>query len=937
MRQLNEINSNLYGSSISFVDIDETTFHTYAKVGVKDSNGNIIKKLNNQEFNTHSLEDGQTYDFSEFRDSKVFNTTSKPIQPIINKIQNAVESIKRNGLSDKVIFLTARSDFNDKELFLKTFRANGIDVDDASVYIERSGNLTNIENVADRKKFVILKYLQTGKYTRVRMIDDDINNLRVFKRLGIDINKGKYGVKKAVKELYPRCNRITFFPLLVNEDGKIRNVKLKESDISSFIEPNILLEIKAYHGSHKNFDNFDVKYIGTGEHCQAHGWGLYFALQSKTSKEYQNRISLSNNDYDAVITYNGKKYIKGSLMFSILELSMNKERYSNDEYKKKIADIISKTDIINNSKLLKDKILTIYNSIKNIDASDIKKQIQIKRGQFFEVELPSLDTFLIEHKVMKNQPEKVIESVKKLLKDLGNPFKARELIGRSFYNKLSYYDLNNGQHLQTQNKPKKISEKLYEYGITGISYDGQSDGPCVVIFNDKDVHVVNKDINYNEVEQVDISEKDIQQLDDVIELIDNDKIKEARKIQLKDNQLNWLKQNKPSVYFDYVGKSIKDKDYFEIIAPYIGKNSKLYTQTMLNYNTEELLPFVNNSPVVGYCVILKYMKDGDFDKCLEFVKSMSLENRITMINGVTFRNDSKLSFSNYSIENFLPILEAVYDGVDYKKINTDSRFLTNYVARVFSRMKPKCSKTLMNALIISSPDEMINVYNDVPYDVLKESEPNVTEFILTDNDKFSDENVNKLLGQWVLNNKCSLRAPNKDILTLDVVYKYYKNYNDMDYFINASILKIIEDFDENGEYKKVIGKILSENMGDKSFLENISAGSFLNKIIIILLENNFLDYSKIDIQAFIEYLKEFDDSYINKVIENASFTNKQLIKLALSDVTLLYKIKSIPYEVQKVLCSRNPYMIKYINNPDPRIIKELSSKYDDIEDYIRRF
>ena len=35
-----------------------------------------------------------------------------------------------------------------------------------------------------------------------------------------------------------------------------------------------------------------------------------------------------------------------------------------------------------------------------------------------------------------------------------------------------------------------------------------------------------------------------------------------------------------------------------------------------------------------------------------------------------------------------------------------------------------------------------------------------------------------------------------------------------------------EDFDENGEYKKVIGKILSENMGDKSFLENISAGSF---------------------------------------------------------------------------------------------------------------
>jgi len=937
MRQLNEINSNLYGSSISFVDIDETTFHTYAKVGVKDSNGNIIKTLNNQEFNTHSLEDGQTYDFSEFRDSKVFNTTSKPIQPIINKIQNAVESIKRNGLYDKVIFLTARSDFNDKELFLKTFRANGIDVDDASVYIERSGNLTNIENVADRKKFVILKYLQTGKYTRVRMIDDDINNLRVFKRLGIDINKGKYGVKKAVKELYPRCNRITFFPLLVNEDGKIRNVKLKESEISSFIEPNILLEVKAYHGSHKNFDNFDVKYIGTGEHCQAHGWGLYFALQPNTSKEYQSRISLNNNDYDAVITYNGKKYPKGSLMFSILELSMNKERYTNDEYKKKIADIISKTDIINNSKLLKDKILTIYNSIKNINAFDIKKQVQVKRGQFFEVEIPSLDTFLNEQTIMRNQPKKVIESVKNLLKDLGSPFKAKELVGGQFYNKLAYYDLNDGQHLQNPNNPKKISEKLYEYGITGINYDGRSDGPCVVLFNDKDVHIVNKDINYNDVEQVDISEKDIQQLDDIINLMNNDKIKEARKIKLKDNQLKWLKQNKPLLYFNYIGKSIKDKDNFEIFAPYIGKDSNLYNQTMLNYTMEELLPFVNKSPVVGYCVILKYMKDGNFDKCLEFVKSMSLENRITMVNGVTINNNSKLSFTVFNLENILPILEAVYDDVDYKKIDTDSRFLTEYTARVFVRMKPKCSKNLMNALMISSPNEIIHIYNDVPYDVLKESEPNVKGFILTDNDKFSDENINKLLGQWVLNNKCTLRAPNKDILTLDVVYKYFKNYNNMDHFLTGAIIKIIEDFDENGEYKKVIGKILSENMGDKSFFKNIYIGSDLNNIIIILLENNYLDYSKINIQAFIEYLKELDGSYINKVIENASLTNKQLIKLALSDVTLLYKIKTIPYEVQKVLCSRNPYMIKYINNPDPRIIKELSSKYNDIEDYIRRF
>jgi hypothetical protein len=227
MKSLMEINSNLYGSSISFIDIDETTFHTYAKVGVYDRKGNLVRKLDNQQFNTYDLQDGEHFNFDEFQDSKVFNKTSEPIEPIVNKIQNMVDSIKRNGLNDKVIFLTARSDFNDKELFLKTFRANGIDVDDASVYIERSGNLTDIKSVADRKKFVILKYLKTGEYTRVRMIDDDINNLRVFKKLGREINDGKFGILKTVKDRYPRCNKITFFPLLVDEKGKITNIKLK--------------------------------------------------------------------------------------------------------------------------------------------------------------------------------------------------------------------------------------------------------------------------------------------------------------------------------------------------------------------------------------------------------------------------------------------------------------------------------------------------------------------------------------------------------------------------------------------------------------------------------------------------------------------------------------------------------------------------------------
>ena len=190
MKNIFESDNRLVGHSISFIDIDETTFHTYAKVKVIDEDGNVVRVLDNKQFNTDVLKHGEKYDFSEFQDSRVFNKTSEPIEPIVNKIQKIIDSIKKNNKLEKVIFLTARSDFDNKELFLKTFKSNGIDVEIPNVYIERSGNLTNIKSVAERKRYVILKYLKSGEFTAVRMIDDDIHNLEVFNELGKEINSG---------------------------------------------------------------------------------------------------------------------------------------------------------------------------------------------------------------------------------------------------------------------------------------------------------------------------------------------------------------------------------------------------------------------------------------------------------------------------------------------------------------------------------------------------------------------------------------------------------------------------------------------------------------------------------------------------------------------------------------------------------------------------
>lgn len=220
---LTETDNSIAGNAISFIDIDETTFNTYAKIGVMKG-GKRIKSLSNQEFNTYNLQDGESFNFDEFTDSELFNKTSKPIEEMVKKIKKLIECIKLHGKPEKVIFLTARSDFDNKELFLKTFREHGIDVDIPNVYIERSGNLRNIKSVAERKRVTILKYLKTGEFSAVRMYDDDDKNLATFSELGKEINAGKYGILKAVQQKYPRVKKLFFFPLKVKEDGRVVNI-----------------------------------------------------------------------------------------------------------------------------------------------------------------------------------------------------------------------------------------------------------------------------------------------------------------------------------------------------------------------------------------------------------------------------------------------------------------------------------------------------------------------------------------------------------------------------------------------------------------------------------------------------------------------------------------------------------------------------------------
>lgn len=164
------------GHSLTIFDIDDTLFHTTAKIKVINQQTGQIKSLTNQEFNTYERKPNEVFDFGEFRNAEKFRQESIPIRPMIAKLKSIL-----NKTTGKVIMLTARADFDDREKFLDLFRSYGIDM--SKVHVHRAGNLITPESPAEKKAVFVRQYLNSGLYSRVRLYDDSMKNLVVFKNL----------------------------------------------------------------------------------------------------------------------------------------------------------------------------------------------------------------------------------------------------------------------------------------------------------------------------------------------------------------------------------------------------------------------------------------------------------------------------------------------------------------------------------------------------------------------------------------------------------------------------------------------------------------------------------------------------------------------------------------------------------------------------------
>lgn len=198
---ISEKQRTLFGT-LNIFDIDDTLFHTTAKIQVLN-NGKLVRELSNKEYNTYELKPGETYDYSQFRDAEKFRRESMPIDRMIEKAKIIIDR-QRSPLS-KTIIITARANFDKKDIFLQKFKDHGFPIGD--VYVERAGNIPGKELPAEKKVLIISKYLDTNNYAKVRLFDDSMSNLKAF---------------LAMKNYY---SSVEFEAYLANEDGTVKTIR----------------------------------------------------------------------------------------------------------------------------------------------------------------------------------------------------------------------------------------------------------------------------------------------------------------------------------------------------------------------------------------------------------------------------------------------------------------------------------------------------------------------------------------------------------------------------------------------------------------------------------------------------------------------------------------------------------------------------------------
>ena len=314
-------------------------------------------------------------------------------------------------------------------------------------------------------------------------------------------------------------------PYQVNQSSGYFNKSIpNENDLSNYRNANSnIFYQSAWHGSPHDFDTFDLGAIGTGEGNQVHGWGLYFAKDKKVSDLYRRELSLIHDvdkgtlfkvdvpDTKEMIDEQQSlnilsKETKQNLNAAINALPEQEKEVFINEYtnsplfnhyaKKEIDELGSKFEQLDNEyRLLKDEYLDKF--LKE-DLNKITQRNLNRLSEKYNIDLKALKENPNSIKDIKNQLDTMWFNAFKELgmtkqryrdtywgkykKDFSSLLNDSGISGRDFYLALS----------KALGSAKQASEHLNKYGVKGITYVGEQDGRCYVVFDDKAIKVIEK-------------------------------------------------------------------------------------------------------------------------------------------------------------------------------------------------------------------------------------------------------------------------------------------------------------------------------------------------------------------------------------------------------------------------------------------------------------
>lgn len=259
------------------------------------------------------------------------------------------------------------------------------------------------------------------------------------------------------------------------------SILLKDVKTVNGLDAYVLYQ-RAWHASPHIFDQFSLDHIGTGEGAQAHGWGLYFAKLRKVAERYRNALAGSE------ILFKGK------------DISQLRDQLVAERDYDKLAVIDEFMDKQSIHAMRDEAPSLIEDEMFSQEAWDwFEKEIapNIKQaGRLFEVEIPDDEFLLDEQKNFKDQSKYVQDALDRVVDNLIADGIVEEWFRDYVHNGTGFdiywsigqkYDAKYGDDFDSV---KAASLALNREGIQGISYIGGRDGPCVVVFNEKAIKVV---------------------------------------------------------------------------------------------------------------------------------------------------------------------------------------------------------------------------------------------------------------------------------------------------------------------------------------------------------------------------------------------------------------------------------------------------------------